>query len=71
MTEYYVLRDMDNRGDDGEPSVPITYFADPHRIIPLDIDIPEREISFHPIKTSEGIKMIKDAVENVISECDE
>ena len=52
-------------------SVPITDFADPPRTIPLDIVIPEREISFHPIKTSEGIKMIKDAVENVISECDE
>ena len=67
MTEYYVLRDMDNRGDDGEPSVPITYFADPHQIIPLDIAIPEREISFHPSKASKAIKVIKDAVEKAIS----
>ena len=71
MTEYYVLRDRDNRGDDGEPSVPITYFADPHQIIPLDIAIPEREISFHPSKASKAIKVIKDAVEKAISECDE
>ncbi len=52
-------------------SVPITYFADPHQIIPLDIAIPEREISFHPSKASKAIKVIKDAVEKAISECDE